>query len=1052
MIREQFDFPKSITPVRTLSGHEHAIFALAWSPDGGHIISASLDKVCIWAVESGKLVRSLIPDKPAMGILDVTVTADYRVITVSRGSEPSQRWIVDVWSLATGVTLEHWSHACDTLTIAVMPDGRSYALAGKIRDGECLLDVIHLESDQLRLSVKDDFRVCGTAILSADDHHLYYVATPERGENFRESASMVVRGYDISLKQRVGTRPQHGRILCLILAPDRKRLFASTDKARILVIDAASGEIQRTLEAGVEPIPALTLSSDGKLLCARASDDQVRLWRCEDWALLGSFKQGPPGDAEYQFPKQVAFHPSQPLLAVTMHSGSGSHTHIGIVQCATSAPEAEKQNAVFYATARIALVGDPGVGKTGLGRRLAGEAFAHTPTTHGQQFWVIKELGKTLPDGTLCEAVLWDFAGQPEFRPIHSLFLDDIDLALIVFDAGRDTSFETVDYWWKQLGKGKSRTKIILVAARVDWNRPLVSAEEYESYCREKHICAYVATSAVTGEGIDRLLEAIRRNIAWGRKEATVTTELFKWMKDTILRMKGDGSPALVDWQTLRARLTGSGGAPTFTDADLETAVGHLEAHGYVRMLEVTDKSVLLAPDLLINLTARLLLAARADRRNAGVLDEAAVQRNEPRFLELEGLDAHARGLLLGAAIELLIRRSLCYRQASNGKNYLIFPSLITERHADEDDERDLEDDSTFVIKGKTENAYPTLVVLMGYTSEFQRADLWQGQAEYQTVTGDVCGFRLISSRRKHEHEFALYFSKTTPSLTRLRFKALFETIGRSLPEAKLLHYPPVVCGNCKTLQDRDTVMKRVRSQRDFLICEECGHRINMSDVYRVSELSLKEMREIERQHEFASLRAVYEEMLVHLMKQRGEKQVSCFISYAWETEARTQWIEGLARDLRSSGIHVEFDQWSNAAPGQSIISFMSRIEVCDFVLVIGTPIYRKKHDNVYSPNGSMVAVEGALIGHRLTLTDKQKETILPLLLDGEATESLPSLLHGRTYLDFRQPAQYFVNLYRLLLTMYRLPHGDPQTRDRLATLSRAAQHYQQFNLPPFTF
>jgi small GTP-binding protein len=1048
MLREPPELPACVTTVHSLTGHEHPILALAWSPDGTHLISASHDKICIWAAESGKLLRCLIPDAPATRVLDVIIPTNSRFITVSRGGSPEHRWIVDIWSLLTGEAVERWTHDCDTLNISALPDGRSFALAGKLRDGESVLDVIHLERDLLRFSIKDDYRIRTGAILSPDDHHVYYVATPERSDEYHEAESVVVRGYDINLKNRTSTRPERSHILSLILSPDRKRLFASTDTARIFVIDTETGEIQRTLEAGVEPIPALALSADGKMLCARAADDQVRLWRCADWTLLGTFRQGAPGasgDADYLFPKQVAFHPSQPLLAVTMHEGSQSHTRIGVFRCNETGQAAEAHKAVFYATARIALVGDPGVGKTGLGRRLAGQPFAPTPPTHGQQFWVIKELGKTLRDGTLCEAVLWDFAGQPEYRPIHSLFLDDIDLALIVFDAARDTGFDTVDYWWKQLGKGKSKCKILLVAARVDWNRPLAALEEYEAYCLEKHINGYVATSAVTGEGVDQLIELIRQNINWSRKEATVTTELFKGIKDGVLRLKSDGSIApLLEWNTLRSRLTASAEIQKFTNADMETAVGHLEAHGYVRVLPGAEKSVLLSPDLLINLTARLLLAARADRRNAGVLDESAIQRNDIRLAELDNLDGRGRSLLLNAAIEMLIRRNLCFRQESKGKNYLIFPSLITERHIDEDDERELEDDSTFVLKGKTENAYPTLVVLIGYTSDFQRAELWQGQAEYRTKNGHVCGFRLIPSRRKHEHEFALYFSKSTPTEIRNQFKGLFETIARSLPEIKLLHYPSVTCPSCQSRQDRDTLMKRVRVQRVHLICEECGHKIGMSSIYDEAELSLKELQEVERKREFARLRGVYEEMLVNLIGQRGDKKVSCFISYAWETAARTNWIEQLARDLRSAGVHVEFDQWQNAAPGQSIIKFMTRIENCDFVLVMGTPLYRQKYENKTNPAGSMVAAEGALIDRRLTETEGRKETVLPLLLEGEEKESLPPLLHGRVYLDFRQPAFYFVNLYKLLLTLYRLPFDDDQTRDRLGKLARAAQQYEQ--------
>ena len=77
--------------------------------------------------------------------------------------------------------------------------------------------------------------------------------------------------------------------------------------------------------------------------------------------------------------------------------------------------------------AKLVLVGDSGVGKTGLGWRLAHREFKEHESTHGQQFWVIDELKTTRTDNTECEAVLWDLAGQHVYRQIHSIFLDNVD-------------------------------------------------------------------------------------------------------------------------------------------------------------------------------------------------------------------------------------------------------------------------------------------------------------------------------------------------------------------------------------------------------------------------------------------------------------------------------------------------------------------------------------------------------------------------------------------------------------------------------------------------
>ncbi|HEX8537918.1 MAG TPA: hypothetical protein VF664_10685, partial [Cystobacter sp.] len=106
------------------------------------------------------------------------------------------------------------------------------------------------------------------------------------------------------------------------------------------------------------------------------------------------------------------------------------------------------QTSVRYTSAKIALVGDSGVGKTGLGWRLAHGDYKQQNSTHGEQLWVLNDLRTLRSDGTQCEAVLWDFAGQPDYRLIHALFLDDADLALLVFDpTNRQESLKGVEYW-----------------------------------------------------------------------------------------------------------------------------------------------------------------------------------------------------------------------------------------------------------------------------------------------------------------------------------------------------------------------------------------------------------------------------------------------------------------------------------------------------------------------------------------------------------------------------------------------------------------------------
>jgi small GTP-binding protein len=180
-----------------------------------------------------------------------------------------------------------------------------------------------------------------------------------------------------------------------------------------------------------------------------------------------------------------------------------------------SFPQTPAALSVAYTTTKIVLVGESGAGKTGLGWRLAYGEFVEHTSTHGQQFWRLDELGGTTVDGIEREAILWDLAGQPDYRLIHALSLDDAGLALVLFDPTLgDDPLRGVEYWLRQLGRD---CPIILVAARSDRGAPQLTTEEIKGFCAQRGIAGYVATSALRGDGLDELVERMRATIRWGR-------------------------------------------------------------------------------------------------------------------------------------------------------------------------------------------------------------------------------------------------------------------------------------------------------------------------------------------------------------------------------------------------------------------------------------------------------------------------------------------------------------------------------------------------------
>src|SRR6185436_8567587 len=124
--------------------------------------------------------------------------------------------------------------------------------------------------------------------------------------------------------------------------------------------------------------------------------------------------------------------------------------------------------------------------------------------------------GHRRADETDCEAILWDFANQPDYRLVHALFVDNADLALVLFDASdlRDP-LHGVEFWLRQLQMGQSRFPIILVATQMDRGSCPLTPEEFGAFCQKHGIVGPIETSALTGVGIAELVERMKSLIPW---------------------------------------------------------------------------------------------------------------------------------------------------------------------------------------------------------------------------------------------------------------------------------------------------------------------------------------------------------------------------------------------------------------------------------------------------------------------------------------------------------------------------------------------------------
>ena len=1016
------ELPPGVKLLRTFKGHKNAISSVAFDARGGMLASGSVDgQVKLWDIPNGKLLQTLQHQRAVRSV----VFDPEGGMLASAGDDGA----VKLWEAQSSRLLKTFAaHETGARTVAFAEQGRTLASGGDDR----AVKVWDTRSGKLLRTIQTE----GLQVLS--------VAFEWSGVTLAVGSTNTVTLWNAQTGDLLGTyESADSTAINVAFHPLGSMLAAGWSDTTVKLLDARNGRMLRVLEGHTALLESVVFSPDGRLLASKSADNTIRLWSCETWETVAVLSE----PTHYKrLIAALAFHPTLPLLATAGSepdaSGKERSRRIHLFELdydlllSQRAVQPTAARAIHHTTGKIVLVGDHSVGKSALGHRLIHGRFEKQESTHGQKFWVFPALGKRRADGTNCEAILWDFAGQPDYRLVHALFVDNADLALVLFDAAdiRDP-LHGVDFWLKQLQTEQRRCPIILVAAQTDRGTSSLTPEELEAFCKKEGIVGPIVTSAATGAGIDELVERMKVLIAWEDKPPTVTTTTFKRIKDYVLGLKeAKAAETIVTPEGLRGRLEATDVDWQFTDAEMLTAVGHLENYGYVKQLKTSkgELRILLQPERLNNLASSFVLEARRNPKGLGALEDKRLLAGGYDFPEIRDLNAGERDVLLDSAALLFLEHNVCFRETDplRMEPYLVFPELINLKKPPGEDAA-TEDGVAYTVSGPTENVFASLVVLLGYTHTFTRTAQWHNNARYEVGDGLVCGFRQ-DAERDGELDFVLCFASQVGLPVRTLFQGLFESFlaRRNLT---VMRYEPVRCTN-RHLLNRAVVRDAVRKGDETKFCSDCGEKLTLPKVAEPIQLTREVKAEVDWQHRVAEQRTRFEQAVFRVRAFVAEQEIpppECFISYAWGEAEHERWVEKrLATDLQKAGIAVLLDRWENAQIGASVARFVERIEKVDRIVMVGTPLYRHKYENKDTSTGYVVAAEVDLINNRLLSTELRKQSVLPLLLDGEKKTALPPLLHGRVHADFRNELAYFATAFDLILSLYHLPPNHPAVAD----------------------
>lgn len=944
------------------------VYRIQWSNDGQKLAIPNANRdIAIWDINQRE------PHRHLSGHTDRVYDVSWSPADTNQLASVSRDGRVLLWDVVNGIvysTFQLESRA--NFSVAWSPDGRNVASA--TRNTVFIIDV---HTGQI---IKK---------LLGHSQSIYCVAwSPDGKVLVSGSADSRIVVWSALTWQKITVLEDHSSgIIDVAWSPDGTMLASGSADCTVRLWDTQNWRAAVVLEGHSRYVNAVSFAADARFLASKSGDDTVKIWSTGDWKLTHTIAEKRGASGPYL--SSLQFHPHMPILATLGEDDVGvrlwGFNPPAMLTAGTST------QAVHYVNAKVVLVGDSGVGKSGLGLVLCNRPFEATDSTHNRHVYSFDTQTEEHPDMQITrETLLWDLAGQPGYRLTNQLHLNDVSVALVVYDSRHEIDpFSGVVHWVKALrqaqkmDEGGGALKIFLVAARTDRGVVGISQRRIEQFMNDMGIERHFNTSAKEGWGVAELREAVREAIAWDALPRVSSTRLFDQIKRFIVSQSEAGA-VLVDSESLRTMFAMAQEIADTAElkAQFETCINLLIARGLIERLTFGDL-ILLQPEMLDAYASALVNAAKDQADGLGYIAEADVLNGNfklPSALRLQ--NKKRERVFLSATLHKILQHEVALREQTDAGAFIVFPSQFTRQAPDLSGQTGQK--IRFAFEGSIIKIYTTLVVRLAQTGFFALNELWQNAALFTSTSTEAQVGLFLQMESDSEGELLLFFDDDASDYVRYQFEEYVQThLRRRAFAGSVRRMLSLTCECGYTIPD-EVIALRKSKRHTSVNCPICARELSLLDGRESAEHGrrwIKQMNVVaNRERDKAAASSTLS----------GKQMTEDFDVFLCYNSHDRELVKRIGLALCGLGLHPWLDEWE-LRPGKRWQDLLSQ------------QISKIKSAAVFV-GGEIGPWQNMEIEAFLDEFIKRGCPVIPVILEScvEAPK-LPPFLRNITWVDFRQ-------------------------------------------------